>query len=90
MTKLIYRLNLYLLKRFDSVIAVSSEIQQRLVNFGFAPSRITLLPNIPGVYSFSQKELDEPSNAFSQFDKIIGFVGRLEGVKGCGRGSRGW
>jgi len=79
-------LSLKLLRHFDRIIAVSDQIRKELKAFKVPSIKMITIRNVPPVKikgnsanpnSF-REEIGIPSNA-----KLIGFVGRLEPVKGC-------
>lgn len=84
--KFFARLSLILIRYFNKVIAVSQQIRSGLIERGIPPQRIEIIHNIPVVLESARdpkgnllrKELGIPRDV-----KIIGFVGRLEYVKGC-------
>jgi glycosyltransferase involved in cell wall biosynthesis len=79
-------LSLKLLRHFDRIIAVSDQIRKELKTFKVPSIKMITIRNVPPVKikgnsanpnSF-REEIGIPPNA-----KLIGFVGRLEPVKGC-------
>ncbi|WP_243373862.1 glycosyltransferase [Geotalea sp. SG265] len=83
-TRMLGQMNMLCLRHFSSVIAVSDEIRLGLEKGGIPPKRIRVLKNIPTLSQTSivdreavKKKLGIPAGA-----KVIGFVGRLERVKG--------
>jgi len=84
--KIIARFSLTLIRYFDRVIAVSQQIKNGLKELGVSTQRIEVIHNIPVASEpvDSQKihamrdELGIP-----EYVKLIGFIGRLEYVKGC-------
>lgn len=85
-TKLITRASFMFMKHFDRVIAVSEQIRAGLERLKIPSRKIVIIKNVP----FSsgnecsikprglRQKLGLPPNS-----KLIGFVGRLEPVKGC-------
>jgi glycosyltransferase involved in cell wall biosynthesis len=79
-------LSLKLLRHFDRIIAVSDQIRKELKAFKVPSIKMITIRNVPPVkikgnsanLNSFREEIGIPSNA-----KLIGFVGRLEPVKGC-------
>lgn len=75
-----------LLKHFDRIMAVSDQIKEELKILKVSSNKIKTIRNVPPNKtdgnsmngSTFREEIGIPSNA-----KVIGFVGRLEPVKGC-------
>jgi glycosyltransferase involved in cell wall biosynthesis len=84
LTKILFRLNMRLLRYFDRVIAVSDQIKSGLIREGVSSNRISIIRNIPTPYSCDN--LDRYKIIFDlgicNSSKIVGFIGRLEKVKG--------
>lgn len=83
-TALLYHLCLRLLPFFDAVVAVSDSMREALERRGVPAHKLTTLRNIPAILQPSascddfRKRFGIPKTA-----KLVGFVGRLETVKGC-------
>lgn len=83
-TRLFNQVNLHVLKRFDRVIAVSGQIESVLLDLQIPVSRLITLRNVPNI----KKELKlNKTAAVQRFSlspqaKYVGFIGRLEPVKG--------
>ena len=78
--------SLMLLRSFDWTIAVSDQIKEKLKTMKIPPEKIKTIRNVPYINN------EEYSSCWSKFReeigigpniKIIGFIGRLEPVKGC-------
>jgi glycosyltransferase involved in cell wall biosynthesis len=78
------RLNRCCLKHFSRVIAVSHEIRSGLEQSGIPPHRIEVLKNIPTLAEtgIGDRKTLKRRLGLSADAPIIGFVGRLEKVKG--------
>lgn len=83
-TRFLYRINLWCLQSFDRIIAVSDGVKTGLERHGIAADRITVIRNVPSVSCIPigakgavRNELAIPPQA-----KLVGFIGRLEKVKG--------
>ena len=64
-------------------VAVSQSVEEDLLGVKISASRITVIPNgvdIPGIRHAAS---DAPAFAFDEARVRVGFVGRLEQVKGC-------
>ena len=70
-------LDRYILQRFPAVIAVSNEVQQRLLSSGITPERVTLIPNGINTRPFSDIPQSAPAGPL-----LVGLVGRLSREKG--------
>lgn len=85
-TELFVNLSLILLRHFDIIIVVSDQIKATLKNKKIPLEKMTTISNVPPIRN---KESSSNVNAFreeigiSSDAKLIGFVGRLEHVKGC-------
>lgn len=84
-TQLFNRLNLCLLRRFDQVIAVSEQIENVLLRRGVPASRLVTLRNVPAAkkqHHFDKAAFLEKYSLLPEA-RCVGFVGRLEPVKGA-------
>lgn len=85
-TKLFFRASIKLLLYFDLVITVSDQIKTALVEMGVPSKKMTTVRNIPaieaGIYSL-EKNAFRDEIGMPPGSKAVGFVGRLEHVKGC-------
>lgn len=85
-TNLRQRLSLMLLKHFDRIIAVSSQMNTVLKSKKVSSKKIINIRNVPPInveehssnIGTLREEIGIPSNL-----KVLGFVGRLEYIKGC-------
>ena len=85
-TRIIAKIDQCLFKWFDLVIPVSDKLRLFLAERGVAEKKMVTIRNVPpvrkeqgGGNSYQiRKELQIPESS-----KIVGFVGRLEPVKGC-------
>lgn len=84
--ELFVRASFVLLRHFDVIITVSDKIGQLLENMKVHPRKMITIRNVPNInversskteVSF-REEISLPPDS-----KIIGFVGRLEPIKGC-------
>ncbi len=83
----LYRaLDVYLLRRFAHVIAVSTKIGDELVGEGLQASRLTVLPNaVEAAEEPEARRLRREIRTrcgLADSDVVFGFVGRLSGEKG--------
>jgi len=85
-TKLFFRTSIKLLLYFDLVITVSDQIKTALIEKGVPSKKMTTVRNIPaieaGIYSL-EKDAFRDEIGMPPGSKAVGFVGRLEHVKGC-------
>ncbi len=83
-TQLYNRVNLFLLRRFDQVIAVSCQIETVLLQLNVSTSRLITLRNVPAAPKRFEINTAALVERFSLDPKAryVGFVGRLEPVKG--------
>ncbi|HKJ03978.1 MAG TPA: glycosyltransferase [Geopsychrobacteraceae bacterium] len=83
-TQIFNRVNMFLLKRFDRVVAVSGQIERVLLCSKVSSSRLVTLRNVP--FTKTKPGFDR-SSFVQQYSLLpdsiyVGFVGRLEPVKG--------
>lgn len=83
-TRCLNRLNLFLLRHFERVIAVSTQIERSLLESGFSAARLVQLHNIPPIELDPKLDRIDLMRQFglSPQARTVGFVGRLEPVKG--------
>lgn len=79
------RLNLLMMRRAARVIAVSAEIHDRLRQCGVAEQRLVVLQNVPCLSPAALPERGDCCRllGIAEHAPRIGFVGRLEPVKGA-------
>jgi len=85
-TNALNKLSTICLKFFDNVIAVSDEMKSILINCDVPISKIVLLRNMPAISRSSAHQEKENLRYVLNLppkSKLIGFVGRLEKIKGC-------
>jgi len=84
LTRKIDTLNRRLLPYFDQVIAVSSQIEKELLRSGVPAKRLLQLNNVAAMQrrGVNQQPLPERRNPSAASFKMVGFIGRLEPVKG--------
>ncbi|GAB7026155.1 glycosyltransferase [Geotalea toluenoxydans] len=83
-TRFLQRVNFLCLRRFDRVIAVSDAVKTGLEKCGIPADKITVIKNIP---SFSSCDSTAGESVRDNLGippqvKVVGFIGRLEKVKG--------
>jgi len=80
------RLGVFVLRYFDRVLPVSEQIREELLRMKIPASRMVTVRNVPPlatVKSRVQTQSFREEVGISPKRKIIGFIGRLEHVKGC-------
>ena len=79
--------SLIVLKYFDRVIAVSDQIRQGLEKKNIPSNKLLLLRNVPTINNGSRVEYNKnelrDEIGIPHHSKLIGFIGRLEPIKGC-------
>ncbi len=83
---LLFTTRYFVLRKFRKIIAVSDEINNILVKMGISYSRIVTIRNVPFIREMrieSNNSSLRKEKCISAKTKIVGFVGRLEHVKGC-------
>jgi len=85
-TNVFNKLSTICLKFFDTVITVSDQMQSMLINSGVPVSKMVILRNMPAI-SRSSARIEKENLRYvlnlPPKSKLIGFVGRLEKIKGC-------
>lgn len=79
-------LSLRFLKYFDAVIAVSDNIRDQLTPLHVPSNKVITIHNVPpriAVMAVDNRSLFRKEIGIRDDEKMIGFVGRLERVKGC-------
>jgi len=86
LTRIYYMISFKLLPYFNLIIAVSNQIRETVGTMGVPARRLRTIKNIPGLVAQEpafaactlKEELGIPQKA-----KTVGFIGRLEQIKGC-------
>ena len=73
-------LDRYVLRRFAAVVAVSKEVQQRLLASGVSPERVTLIPN--GIDTRPFATFPAAAKSTPDAPLLVGLAGRLSQEKG--------
>ena len=83
-SKLLKRINLFVLNRMDHIVTVSDSLRKIVLSFGIAPEKVTTIPNgidtdlfYPGQKSKARSILNLPEK-----DLLIIYIGRLIKIKG--------
>ena len=83
-TKIIGKLDQLLFKRFDLIITVSNQIRSYLSKNGIPEEKMVTVRNVPHIATKSaDKTLFRNEMGIPMNSKLVGYVGRLEPVKGC-------
>jgi len=84
-TKIFDRLNLLMLRHFDLIITVSDQIRLELECMNIPSHKMVVLKNVPTIESIRNpsKRSFRDELGVSHNSKLVGFIGRLEPVKGC-------
>ncbi len=83
-TRFLNQVNLLCLRRFDNIIAVSEAVKTGLEKCGIPAAKITVIKNIPAFSSGGPSAAGSVKDklGISPQAKLVGFIGRLEKVKG--------
>jgi glycosyltransferase involved in cell wall biosynthesis len=83
-TRVFYIFNFFLLRHFDVVIAVSDRMRFELERRRIRRDRIVTVKNVPSLDDSRRRKSSDIERilSFASGDPLIGFVGRLEKVKG--------
>jgi len=83
--KIYAKIDKFLLKKFDRIVAISEEVKQEIINAGISVDKISIIDNGINVGRFEKQfDIEKLRKQFGipVYSKVIGTVGRLSSEKG--------